>query len=309
MAVSNGILTIERALGGGSSNYIFSLVNSVQGGSPPPAPPSGLIIAPGGIVSAEAWGSPVVSVASGSYNPASEGNLVWQVDMQDASSYTVTGGTTVTALKNRITSVAAVTGAAAPTYSATGANGHPCLTMVAASTQNLVLAAGTDTAFTNAVAGGDRTEFHVCSFNPVGAYGTMFALGKSGGSSSASDFFGSLVSKYRNGHTSTGNVQIESHLVTIADTSLHIVRSRFDSTANLLYVSVDGGTETSVAYTQAVPTTHDRWSIGSLCTTTTDTYAGGTYAEGLVFSSFKGIGAGSACANVQAYLKAKWGTP
>ncbi|MEO7017821.1 MAG: SGNH/GDSL hydrolase family protein [Leifsonia sp.] len=248
-----------------------------------------------------------VTVTPAAYSPASEGNLGWWGDMQNVSSYTITGGTTVTSLKNVQTGVAAITGTAAPGYSAAGANGHPCLSLLAASSQNLICGVSADAAFTSAINGGSRTEFHVLSVNPTSAAGYFFTLANNS-PTSAAEVFGAISSAYRTYHTSDANVTVSLNAPAVPDTALHIVRVRIDATANLAYISVDGGAESSGAFAQG-SATNTRWGIGSTVGAAPGSFAGGLYAEGLVYTDLKAIGAGSACERVQTYLKAKWGTP
>lgn len=82
------------------------------------------------------------------------GCVLW-LDMLRPSSYTVTGGTTVTSITNMASGVAWTEAVAPPTYSATGLNGRPCmvgdgLTMKILSSEAAVVAAftGDDTPIT-----------------------------------------------------------------------------------------------------------------------------------------------------------------
>lgn len=75
-------------------------------------------------------------------------------DMTDASSYTVTGGTTVTSITNKVSGTAWTEGTNPPAYEATGFNGSPCMKGDASndqiiSTEAAVVAAvtGTDPAY------------------------------------------------------------------------------------------------------------------------------------------------------------------
>ncbi len=61
-----------------------------------------------------------------SYSPLSEGGGVFWLDMLDAASYTVSGGTTVTAFTNKVSSVSWPAVSSCP-YEATGLNSKPCL--------------------------------------------------------------------------------------------------------------------------------------------------------------------------------------
>ncbi len=68
-----------------------------------------------------------VTLGSGSYVPTDEGGAVLWLDMQDATAYTLNGGSTgITQVKNKISNVQwAVNGTDCP-FEATGINGHPC---------------------------------------------------------------------------------------------------------------------------------------------------------------------------------------
>lgn len=70
---------------------------------------------------------PNESLVSSGWTPLSEVDLIAWIDMQDASTYTVTGGNAISAIKNKATGVSWTLPVNNTPYEATGLNGHPCL--------------------------------------------------------------------------------------------------------------------------------------------------------------------------------------
>jgi hypothetical protein len=109
----------------------FDATGSTLGGSSPILIPQqlGIEVVPGTlgvirarqVLAAEAVGN----TSGGTFSPLSISGAVAWIDMQDPTAYTESGGT-VTALKNKVSSVSWAASASCP-FEATGLNGHPCL--------------------------------------------------------------------------------------------------------------------------------------------------------------------------------------
>jgi hypothetical protein len=244
----------------------------------------------------------VTNNSTRAYSPADEGNLVWWGDMNDPTTYTESGGV-ITARANKVTAVA-VTPTGSPGYLATGLNTRPTAdyngtTAYFLGTEAAVVAAGV-----NAPA---ATVFAVAALDTVDRLDALVGWGNSGVADNRTLWFGQttvlsgrmVAASLNNAGTSiavSGSAQTDTtaHVYVFATTGT-TVSSWIDGVADIVAAAFNPGTVTP-----------DRFAIAARPDSAPDRIGDHQTSEELVFVAALSA---PAIARVNAYLKAKWGTP
>ena len=244
----------------------------------------------------------VTNNSTRAYSPADEGNLVWWGDMNDPTTYTESGGI-ITARANKVTAVA-VTPTGSPGYQATGLNSLPTadydgVNMSFLGTEAAVVAVAIDSAA--------KSVFAVAAFDVVDRLDALVGWGNSGFAANRSAWFG---------QTSATTGRLLASYINDAGTAVAITGVTQSNTTAHVYSWVHTGAAVTgwIDNVEDLPSTAfapgtltaDRFAIGERPTSARDRRADAQISEELVYS----VALSSAArTRVNAYLKAKWGTP
>lgn len=273
-------------------------------GASPPAPPEET---PDPVIIMQIDIGTAVEQDNAVYSPASEGNLVAWFDFSDAANYTLNGGSTAyTAIKNKVSGVIWTPTDGTLPYEASGLNGHSCAHPAVVgdaliSTESAVVTAGDTTS-----ASKPYTWFTVWQADTLDVASYIFGWGNSGQATDDVRGFGqSSASTGRYGqHIVNPSAAVVSSTASTDSTTAHTHCWHGDATHSF---HLDGGTAAPSGASQSVVgITPNRAALFCQPRATPASPGVGRCGEVLIYSAELDS---TARGRVQAYLKAKWGTP
>jgi hypothetical protein len=244
----------------------------------------------------------VTNNSARAYSPADEGTLVHWGDMNDATSYTESGGV-ITARTDKV-SGSALTPAGSPGYLATGLNSKPTADHNGTTQYFTSLDAGVIATGVNASA---TTVFAVAALNTVDRLDALVGWGNSGVVDNRTLWFGQttvLTGRMVAASLNDAGTSIAVSGSTQTDTTAHTysfittgtgVSSWIDNVADIVAAGFNPGTVTP-----------NRFGLATRPDSVPDRIADAQISETLVFSVALSAAART---RVHNYLKAKWGTP
>lgn len=255
------------------------------------------------IIVAQTAAVAIVASEGGGFDPLTDltGTVLW-FDMQDAGSYTESGGV-VTAITNKATSVSYTEATNRPAFSATGINGFPCMDLDGTNDKLLSTA---DTSVETAFA--DQNDYYfaaVIQADDLDAVEVFFSVGNSGAAGAGSKRWGTNTSGSGKWNVSGTNDAVSGIAIdSTANTVTSAVLLEFECVGGATSIRVNGGARAPDSTASAYGTlTPDQAAIGCRAANPLSTFFDGRIGE-IIGCSNANTAERAACAT---YLIDKWG--
>lgn len=233
------------------------------------------------------------------FSPLDVAGCVAWFDMQDAASYSESGGL-ISSITNKVSSVAWTEATNRPAYAATGLNGFPCLDFDGTNDRIMSTEAAVIAAFTNTPA---YTVFYVAHHDATAANHAIFGFGNSGGTTSSGWFGQRSTTKWTSGLANSAGTSINVDSAGASNTNVNVFEFFHSGTAVSLQVN-GGAADPNATSQDAATVSPNRVALGCRPNSTIDLFMNGQIGEVLIYTSALNSTDRS---TIRQYLGTKWG--